>query len=435
MINETHDRELTSWVPGAEAPGGDFPIQNLPYGAFLISGDKEPRLGVAIGDYVLDLRAVSKENLLEGVSEAVVRACQETSLNTLMSLGSQSWSELRLALSRLLRAGSNRQSQVQPHIRRHKEVEMVVPARIGDYTDFYTSIHHATNAGRLFRPENPLFPNFEYLPVGYHGRVSSIVASGYSVKRPWGQRRAPGDTTPKFAPSEKMDFELELGFYVGPGNDVGQPIPISRSEDHVFGVCILNDWSARDIQAWEYQPLGPFLGKSFLTTVSPWIVTIEALAPFRQAMSRDKDHPAAPGYLSDQELEQRSALDIDVEVALETEGMRAQGTGPEDIGRAPFVQQFWSIFQMLTHHASNGCSLRPGDLMGTGTISGTEPGEEGCLLEKTQNGARPLQLSTGESRQFLEDGDEIIMRATCRREGFVSIGFGECRGRIESAVK
>lgn len=435
MINETHDRELTSWVPGAQGPGADFPIQNLPYGAFLASGDNEPRLGVAIGDYVLDLRAVSKDGLLEGISEAVASACQETTLNTLMGLGSQEWSALRLALSRLLRSGSDKQGQVQAHIRRQSDVELVLPARIGDYTDFYSSIHHATNAGRLFRPENPLFPNYEYLPVGYHGRASSVVASGQAFRRPWGQRRTPDATDPVFAPSAKMDFELELGFYVGPGNDVGQPIPIGRSEEHIFGVCILNDWSARDIQAWEYQPLGPFLGKSFLTTVSPWVVTMEALAPFRQAMVRDKTRPAVPQYLSDRELEQRSALDIDVEVAIETEAMRAQGKGPEQISRAPFVEQFWSIYQMLTHHASNGCNLRPGDLMGTGTISGTGAGEEGCLLEKTQNGARPMQLSTGETRQFLEDGDEVIMRAHCKREGFVSIGFGECRGRIEPAVE
>lgn len=434
MINETHARELTSWVPGAEGPGGDFPIQNLPYGAFLADASEEPRLGVAIGDYVLDLRAASEQNLLEGVSEEVASACRETTLNTLMSLGSQHWSALRLALSRLLRIGSERQSQAQSLLRRQDEVEMVLPATIGDYTDFYTSIHHATNAGRLFRPDSPLFPNYEYLPVGYHGRASSVVASGQAFRRPWGQRRTPGDAEPVFAPSIKMDFELELGFYVGPGNAVGEPIPIARSEEHIFGMCILNDWSARDIQAWEYQPLGPFLGKSFLTSVSPWVVTMEALAPFRQAMVREEGRPAVPDYLSDADLEQRSALDIDVRVDLETETMRAKGTGSEQLATAPFVQQFWSVYQMLTHQASNGCNLRPGDLLGTGTISGTEPGEEGCLLEKTQNGARPVQFSTGESRQFLEDGDEVIMRATCTRDGFVSIGFGECRGRIEPAI-
>lgn len=434
MINETHARELTSWVPGADAPGGDFPIQNLPLGAFVPRTGGPARLGVAIGDRILDLRAASQHGLLAGASDEAVNACRETTLNGLMALGRGHWCSLRLELSRLLRAGSDRRAATEAHLRRHDDVEMVIPANIGDYTDFYTSIHHATNAGRIFRPENPLFPNFQHLPVGYHGRASSVVVSGHPCRRPWGQLRRGGESAPGFAPTEKLDFELELAFYVGVGNRLGEPIPIDAAEDHVFGMCLLNDWSARDIQAWEYQPLGPFLGKSFLTSVSPWVVTLEALAPFRVSSVNGPKREQALGYLEDRSLSERGALDIEVEVALETEGTRRQRVAPVVLARAKFAQQYWSVFQMLAHHASNGCNLRPGDLLGTGTISGTDPGEEGCLLEKTLNGARPVELPTGEVRRFLEDGDEVVMRARCARDGFVPIGFGECRGRVEPPI-
>ena len=434
MINETHARELTSWVPGAESAGGEFPIQNLPLGAFIPKTGGPARLGVAIGDRILDLRAASEDGLLRGASEVAASACKDSTLNGLMALGPLHWHSLRLELSRLLRTGSDRRANTEPHLRRHAEVDMVVPASIGDYTDFYTSIHHATNAGRIFRPENPLYPNFEHLPVGYHGRASSIVVSGHPCRRPWGQLRRGGEPAPVFAPTEKLDFELELAAFVGPGNRLGEPIPIGASDQHVFGMCLLNDWSARDIQAWEYQPLGPFLGKSFLTSISPWVVTMEALAPFRMPMVAGPARVQIPGYLADAELARRSALDIEVEVALQTAGMRREGVRPLVLARAGFAQQYWSIFQMLTHHASNGCNLRPGDLLGTGTISGREPGEEGCLLEKTRNGAQPIELPTGEVRRFLEDGDEVIMHARCARDGFVTIGFGECRGRIEPPI-
>jgi len=433
MIDETHDAGLTSWVPGAAEPGGDFPIQNLPFGAFRTGMDEVSRLGVAIGDHILDLRGALENGLLEGVSGPLAEACRAPVLNALMALGPKDWRTLRLALSRLLRSGSGRQAQARACLRLRNGTAMMMPARIGDYTDFYTSIHHAVNAGRLFRPDNPLFPNFEHLPVGYHGRASSIVVSGHPCRRPWGQQRRASDACPVFEPTAKLDFELELAAFVGPGNALGQAIPIRAAEDQVFGMCLLNDWSARDIQAWEYQPLGPFLGKSFLTSISPWVVTMEALAPFRQPMVRSPEHPRVPAYLADQDLDPRGALDIEVEVALETEGMRLRNMAPAVLGRARFSQQYWSVFQMLTHHAGNGCNLRPGDLFGTGTISGPEPGEEGSLLEKTLNGTRPVELPSGETRRFLEDGDEVVMRARCARDGFVSIGFGECRGRVEPA--
>lgn len=431
MIDETHAKELTSWVSGAETLQGDFPIQNLPFGTFIPRAGGGPRLGVAIGDYVLDLRAASEHGLLESVTEDVVQACHDATLNRLMSLGRRHWRSLRLDLSRLLRTGSSRHMETEVHLHRHDEIEMVLPASIGDYTDFYTSIHHATNAGRIFRPETPLYPNFEHLPVGYHGRASSVVVSGHPCRRPWGQIRRANTSHPVFVPTEKLDFELELAVFVGPGNALERPIPIGVADEHVFGMCLLNDWSARDIQAWEYQPLGPFLGKSFLTSISPWVITLEALAPFRLPMNMDSAHVHVPNYLLDPALSQRSALHIDVEVALETAEMRHNGVKPAVLARAKFAEQHWSVFQMLAHHTSNGCNLRPGDLLGTGTISGMEPGEEGCLLEKTLNGARPIELPTGEVRRFLEDGDEIVMRAACVRDGFAPIGFGLCRGRVE----
>ncbi len=433
MIDETHDAGLTSWVPGAEGPGGDFPIQNLPFGAFRAEANQAPRLGVAIGDSILDLRGAAESGLLDGLSGPLTHACCAPTLNALMALGSTHWHMLRLALSRLLRSGAERQAQTRTHLRLMREVDMVMPAEIGDYTDFYTSIHHAVNAGRLFRPDNPLFPNFEHLPVGYHGRASSIVVSGHPCRRPWGQQRRPDEADPVFAPTAKLDFELELAVFVGPGNALGQAIPIHAAEAQIFGMCLLNDWSARDIQAWEYQPLGPFLGKSFMTTISPWVVTMEALAPFRLPMVQSLGRPQVPAYLADEALDRCCALGIEVEVALETDSMRRQNVAPAVLGRAQFSQQHWSVFQMLTHHASNGCNLRPGDLFGTGTISGPEPGEEGSLLEKTLNGTRPVELPEGETRRFIEDGDEIVMRACCARDGFVPIGFGECRGRVEPA--
>jgi len=435
MIDETHSSSSMSWVASAQASACDFPIQNLPLGAFAPRAGGYRRLGVAIGDQVLDLQAIASLGLLGNAPEPLASACGQSSLNDLMALDRSHWKTLRNALFQLLRTGSPNQARAQPHLYDQNAVQMHMPATVGDYTDFYTSIHHATNAGRLFRPDNPLYPNFRHLPVGYHGRASSIVPSGQPCMRPWGQQRKNPEQDPVFAPSAKMDFELELAAFVGPGNRLGEPIPIQSAEGHVFGMCLLNDWSARDIQAWEYQPLGPFLGKSFMTTISPWVITMDALEPFRQPMQATSDRPPIPAYLSDPVLDMRNSIDIEVRVSLQTATMRANGQDPMPLSRARFAQQFWSIYQMLVHHASNGCNLRPGDLLGTGTISGVEDGEEGSLLEKTRNGTRPIELPSGETRKFLEDGDEVIMQAQCSRDGFAAIGFGECRGRLEPAIQ
>lgn len=435
MINETHDAALTSWVPGADRAGGDFPIQNLPLGAFVVDARNEAHLCVAIGDCTLDLRRAAERGLLDGLTPNALDALRKPTLNEFMALGAAARKELRLVLSRLLRTGAARQHETQSLLHARTEVQMVLPASIGDYTDFYTSIHHASNAGKLFRPDNPLYPNFTQLPVAYHGRASSIVASGHPARRPWGQLRRSGDTNPVFAPTGKLDFELELGAFIGTGNALGEPIPATAAEEHMFGMCILNDWSARDIQAWEYQPLGPFLGKSFLTSISPWIVTLEALAPFRTSIPGWPGRAPALPYLRGDGMDESGALMIEVEVAIQTELMRQRGVTPVSLARASFGEQYWTIFQMIAHHASNGCNLRSGDLLGTGTISGQDAGQEGCLLEKTMNGARPVALPTGENRSFLGDGDEVIMSARCARDGYASIGFGECRGRVLPSIR
>ncbi len=435
MIDETHDRGLTSWVPGAQRIGCDFPIQNLPYGAFVSASGSEAHLGVAIGDRVLDLRGAADCSLLDGLPEEVINASRSPTLNDLMGLGPAHWRQLRVRLSQLLRSGAERRRDTEAQLRDHNAIRLVLPVTIGDYTDFYTSIHHASSAGRIFRPDNPLYPNFVHLPVAYHGRASSVVVSGQPSRRPWGQLRRGADVNPVFAPTKKLDFELELGAFIGVGNALGEPIAASAAENHVFGMCVLNDWSARDIQAWEYQPLGPFLGKSFLTSVSPWIVTLDALAPFRVAPPVWPDRPPTLAYLQDHSANGHGAMQIDVEVAIETELMRRRALAPATIARAHFAEQYWTVFQMVAHHASNGCNLRPGDLLGTGTISGTAENQEGCLLEKTVNGTLPLALPTGETRTFLEDGDEVIMSARCIRDGYASIGFGDCRGRVIPAIQ
>ncbi|MCC7039983.1 MAG: fumarylacetoacetase [Burkholderiales bacterium] len=434
MIDETHDPALTSWVPGAETAGGQFPIQNLPFGAFMPASEDVARIGVAIGDGVLDLRSTAEHGLLGGLGEDVIDACRRPTLNEVMALGAVRRRELRLRLSQLLRAHTVHQRETKPHLHRRVEVRMVLPVNIGDYTDFYTSIHHASNVGRLFRPDSPLYPNFTHLPVAYHGRASSVVVSGNTARRPWGQLGKHREVSPVFAPTQKLDFELELGVLIGTGNPLGEPILTSEVEEHVFGMCLVNDWSARDIQAWEYQPLGPFLGKNFLTSVSPWIVTIDALAPFRvDSPERSDRHPTLP-YLRDSLATGGGALAIEVEVAIETETMRRRAIAPASIGRARFAEQYWTIFQMIAHHTSNGCNLRTGDLLGSGTISGSAVGEEGCLLEKTNNGVRSFALPSGEMRTYLEDGDEVIMSANCVRDGYVPIGFGECRGRVAPPI-
>jgi fumarylacetoacetase len=437
-LNETHDAGLRSWVSSANVVGTDFPLQNLPIGIFRRRGSLETyRGGIAIGDQVLDLsaaaarQAFSAARMGSAVSTALSCAAQPT-LNALMSLGAESMAALRLALSRTLRAGSTQRADLEACLVSQSDVEMTLPAQIGDYTDFYTSVHHATAVGKLMRPDNPLLPNYKWVPIGYHGRSSSIGVSGQMFRRPTGQRMPPGASTPTVGPSERLDYELELGVFIGQGNELGSSIGINEAESHIFGLCLLNDWSARDLQAWEYQPLGPFLAKSFATTISPWVVTLEALAPYRQPWDRPAGDPLPLPYLSAPELKERGSIDIELEVYIETELMRAAGTAPYRLSRSNFRDCYWSIAQMVAHHTVNGCNLRPGDLLGTGTQSGPTPAEAGSLLELSGGGKRPITLPNGEERRFLSDGDTIIFRAGCERAGHTRIGFGDVTGRILS---
>jgi len=437
MINETHNPALRSWVESANAPRADFPIQNLPFGVFRDwEGDDSPRVGVAIGTYVLDVSAL-RAGLFEGVARRAVEACAESSLNALMALDPAAWSALRARLSALLDAGhadaaGNRRA-VQPALTPLEKVEMLLPAEIGDYTDFYASVHHATNVGSMFRPDNPLLPNYKYVPIGYHGRASSVAVSGTPVHRPHGQTKADDAEAPSFGPSRMLDYEVEVGAYIGNGNTRGEAVPVASAHEHLFGLCLVNDWSARDIQKWEYQPLGPFLAKSFLTSVSPWVVTLEALAPFRTgAYERPEGDPAPLPYLSAGVELETGAFGITIETYLETAQMRQERLAPFLVSRADFRDMYWTFGQMLAHHASNGCNLRPGDLIASGTVSGESRESAGCLLERTWRGTEPLALPSGETRRFLEDGDTVVMRAFCEKDGAVRIGFGECRGSVSA---
>jgi fumarylacetoacetase len=415
-----------SWVVSANDAITDFPLENLPYGVFR-HGDST-RIGVAIGEQILDLGACASEGLLKAVSSDIVDACTAQTLNALMSLGPQRWSALRNRVTTLL-TDTSLKSQVEQLLVSTRDAEMQLPAQIGDYTDFYASIYHAIRVGKLFRPDNPLLPNYKYVPIGYHGRASSISVSGAEIRRPRGQTKPPSAAEPAFGPSWSMDYELEVGLFVGPGNALGVPIPITEAEQHIFGLCLVNDWSARDIQSWEYQPLGPFLAKSFATTISPWIVPIEALAPYRvPAAERPSGDPAPLPYLHSPPLS-RGGVDLTLEVYLQSAQMRKAGMEPVRMSRANLRDLYWTPAQLLTHHASNGCNLRPGDLLATGTISGPEEGSEGCLLE-TKYRAEPVHLPTGEVRSFLENGDQVRFRAYALREGLPRIGFGECVGTI-----
>ena len=418
ILDETHDPDLKSWVESANAPGCDFPIQNLPFGIFRRKNSKESRrAGVAIGDQILDLAAL-------GVKSG-------PTLNGLAAMGRPVWKRLRKQISRALAKDKRR---FEKHLVPMKRAELFLPVAVGDYTDFYTSVFHATNVGRLFRPDNPLLPNYKWLPIGYHGRASSVVVSGTPVIRPCGQTKFPDQASPSFGPSKRLDYETELGFVIGPGNALGKPIGIDDAEKHVFGVLLLNDWSARDIQAWEYQPLGPFLAKSFATTISPWIVTLEALEPFRcPAFARAPDDPRPLPYLYSEKNLEQGGIDIRLEMHLRTQRMRDGKTAPHRLSRSSFQDAYWTIAQMVTHHASNGCNLQPGDLLGSGTISGTAPGSQGSMMELTQGGKSPLQLPGGETRGFLADGDEVIQRARCERGGAAPIGFGEAAGLVRPA--
>jgi len=407
-MDATHDPDLRSWVESANLPDSDFPIQNLPYASFRKRGEERVRVGVAIGDMVLDASQI----------------LAIPSLSAVMAISRAERTNLRRRLSELL-------AEYTPGAERAilpiSDVELLLPCDIPDYTDFFASIQHATNVGSMFRPDKPLSPNYKWIPIAYHGRSSSIVLSGTPVRRPAGQILV--NDTPVYAPSQMLDYELEVGAFLGPGNAMGQPIPIANAEDHLFGVCLLNDWSARDIQSWEYQPLGPFLAKNFATSISPWIVTLDALEPFRApALARPSGDPQPLPHL---EAPGNGAFRITLEAWLRSAKMPM----PVRVSHSDFASLYWTLSQMIAHHTSNGCPLRPGDLIGSGTVSGPEKQNQGCLLELTRRGADPLQLHTGETRAFLEDGDELILKGWCEASGFRRIGLGECRGCILPSLR
>ncbi|WP_348263778.1 fumarylacetoacetase [Telmatobacter sp. DSM 110680] len=420
---------MSSWVESANQADCDFPLENLPYGVF--RHGEHTAIGVAIGDQVLDLRACAQELLAE-IRQDTLAACSQESLNALMGLGPSAWSMIRSRVMALLDkdcADLDTQARVKPLLIPMNDVEMQIPAHIGDYTDFYASIHHATRVGKLFRPDNPLLPNYKYVPIGYHGRASSIVVSGHDIRRPSGQTKPASVAEPVFGPSHSLDYELEVGIFVGPGNTLGQSIPIDQAEQHIFGLCLVNDWSARDIQSWEYQPLGPFLAKNFATTISPWIIPMEALAPYRVSLpARPVGDPAPLPYLVNDDLI-HAGIDITLAVYLQSERMCHNGIAPVRVSKGNLRDLYWSPAQLLAHHASGGCNLRPGDLLATGTISGPEEGSEGCMLEMKHR-RELLRLPTGETRMFLEDGDQVTFRGYCERPSLPRIGFGECTGRI-----
>jgi fumarylacetoacetase len=423
-LDETHDAQARSWVGGAER--GDFPVQNLPLGIFSeAKGQRRP--GVAIGDYILDLAGAADlldESWREDLSQPV--------LNAWLSRGPEEHRALRHRLFEML-TDERYRDDVEMHLVGQSEVRMHLPCLIGDYTDFYVGIHHATNVGKQFRPDNPLLPNYKYVPIGYHGRASSVRASGERVVRPSGQRKPPDADVPEYGPSRRLDYELELGLWIGRGNELGEPIPVARASEHIAGYCLLNDWSARDLQAWEYQPLGPFLAKNFLTSVSPWVVTADALAPFRKPMPPRPDGDPRPlPYLDDPD---GSALGIELEVTLSTQAMRDAGLAPHRLSRgSASAAMYWSAAQIVAHHASNGCNLQPGDLIGTGTLSTDSDEGLGSLIEISRGGKQPIGLPSGEARSFLEDGDEIVLKAWCEGEGAARIGFGECSGRVVAST-
>lgn len=419
-LDSTHDPALTSWVESANDPAGDFPVQNLPFGIFRRKGTGEsPRGGVAIGNQVFDLAALGMKT--------------GPTLNALAAAGRPAWSALRKLLSETL-SNPRHAKRFAKALVPMRRAELFLPVAIGDYSDFYTGIYHAENVGRMFRPDNPLMPNYHWVPIGYHGRSSSVVVSGTPVVRPRGQTRAPDAPAPEVGPSKRLDFELELGFVIGPGNRLGKPVPIAKARDHIFGVTLFNDWSARDLQAWEYQPLGPFLAKSFASTMSPWIVTLEALEPFRcAAFARAAGEPAPLPYLFDAADQREGGYAIDMEMYLRSAKMRAQKLPPLRLTRSNFRHAYWTAAQIVAHQASNGCNMQPGDLLGSGTISGPTPDSRGSMLELTQGGKAPIRLPDGEERAFLQDGDEVIQRSRCVREGCAAIGFGEAAGVIRPA--
>lgn len=434
MTDRTHDPRARSFVASANGHP-EFPIQNLPLGTFTVDEDEGPSMGIAIGDRILDLEAAIEAGLLsDELAEAIDDASYIDGWADFLNQGPALRAELRRQVFELLAEGSHREAEVTPLLHAARDCTLHLPMRIGDYTDFYAGIHHATNVGRLFRPDNPLLPNYKHVPIGYHGRASSVVPSGHTVRRPNGQRKPANDPEPSFGPSRNLDYELELGIWIGPGNSLGEPIPIGEAAEHIAGYCLLNDWSARDIQGWEYQPLGPFLAKNFGTTISPWIVTPEALAPFRAPQApRPAGDPRPMDYLWDDRDQSEGALDLTLEVLLMTPGLREKRLPPHRLSLGNARALYWTPAQLVAHHASGGCNLGPGDLLGTGTISIEDESGFGSLLEITRGGKQPVTLASGETRRFLEDGDEITLRATAHRNGFASIGFGPCTGTVQPA--
>jgi len=422
-----------SWVASANGHA-DFPLQNLPLGVFSLNGSA-PRSGVAIGEHIFDLQAALDAGLFDGAAKKAVEATAGGQLNAFFDLGREARVALRERLLELFAEGSTLHGKIEAQgvklLPLAADCEMHLPAKINDYTDFYVGIEHAQNVGKLFRPDNPLLPNYKYVPIGYHGRASTIRPSGTDVRRPKGQTLPAGGTEPVFGPCARLDYELELGIWIGQGNDMGDSIAIGDAAEHIAGFCLLNDWSARDIQAWEYQPLGPFLSKSFITSISPWVVTAEALEPFRRAQpARPQGDPQPLPYLYDTRDQMAGAFDIELEVLLLTEAMREQNLPAHRLTLSNTQHMYWTVAQMVAHHSVNGCQLQAGDLFGSGTLSGPQSGQFGSLLEITDGGKKPIELASGEVRKFLEDGDEIILRGRCRRDGFASIGFGECRGKV-----
>jgi fumarylacetoacetase len=431
-LDATHDPQARSWLLSANQNGCAFPLQNLPFGVFRRAGSRETfRGGVAIGDQIIDLRALAAARLFTGEAAEGVRAGSLPELNALMQLGPGVWSALRRALFDAMAQGSAHESALKACLMPQSAAEFSLPAQIGDYTDFYISIHHATAIGRLFRPDNPLLPNYKWIPIGYHGRSSSVAVSGQKFPRPQGQRSS-GGAAPTVGPSSRLDYELEMGIFIGAGNAPGEPIPLPDAENHIFGLCLLNDWSARDLQGWEYQPLGPFLAKNFATTISPWVVTLQALAPFRAPFTRPETDPQPLPYLESQRNREAGAIDIQLEAFIQTASMRGRGAPPQRVSQTSFRHAYWTIAQLVAHHTVNGCNLRAGDLFGSGTQSGPTPAEAGSLVELSKGGTQALSIGD-ERRTFLEDGDRVIFRGWCERPGSVSLGFGEVCGEVLAA--
>ena len=437
-LDFTHDPKARSWLASARAGDTDFPIQNLPFGVVRRRGSDEALRGaVAIGDQALDLAALHGHGVLSGDAADALDLAAQPTLNAFMAAGPTAWRALRHGLFNVLHseAAAHVQQAVGACLIPLADVEHALPTHVGDYTDFYTSLHHAVNVGKLLFPERPLTPNFQWLPIAYHGRASSVVVSGTDFHRPHGQAMPPGASAPVYTPCTRLDYELEMGFFIGTGNAMGRPVKLAGAEQHIFGMCLLNDWSARDHQFWEMAPLGPFLGKNFCTSISPWIVTMDALAPYRVPFKRPAGDPQPLAYLDGAANRAAGGIDVQLSVDIESAQHRAQGLAAAEVSRTSFRHQYWTIAQMLTQHTVGGCNLQAGDLCGTGTVSGPTHAEAGALVELSVGGSQPITLAgTGEARTFLQDGDTVILRGWCEKPGAARIGFGSCQGTVLPAL-